>query len=180
MSHNTPTQTTDLSKTTLPFPTKEERDALVLEFQRLSARLTQAGLITSASATRLMRTMNRERRDAEDRRYELPKLILALLLGIDGGSLRERDHFLRLSGDRVALHLESIAQPLFRAQGMSWNARELRRLLRFGWLHFRDVVLESSGRARFGPENDRRRVVVLHLPSANEFVGGVPKAVPSR
>jgi hypothetical protein len=28
----------------VPFPTKEERDALILEFQRLAARLTRAGL----------------------------------------------------------------------------------------------------------------------------------------
>ncbi|MBK6845583.1 MAG: hypothetical protein IPG88_25445 [Gemmatimonadetes bacterium] len=34
----------------VPFPTKEERDALMLEFQRLAARLTRAGLV----ATRLV------------------------------------------------------------------------------------------------------------------------------
>ena len=168
------------AKTSLPFPTKEERDALVLEFQRLSARLTHAGLISSASATRLMRSMSRERRDAEVRRHELPKLILAILLGIEDGTLEERDHFVRPSDDRLALHLESIAQPLFRAHDTSWNAREMRRLFRFGWLHFREVVVARSDRARFGPEEDRRRVVVLHVPSANEFVGRRSNAVPHR
>ena len=33
----------------IPFPTKEERDALILEFQRLAARLTRAGLMSRAS-----------------------------------------------------------------------------------------------------------------------------------
>jgi hypothetical protein len=178
--NDTAVTTAVTSKTSLPFPTNEERDALVLEFQRLSARLTQAGLISSASATRLMRSMNRERRDAEDRRHALPKLIQAILLGVESGTLKERDHFVRPGDERLALHLESIAQPLFRAHDTSWNAREMRRLFRFGWLHFRAVVVARSDRARFGPEEDRRRVVVLHVPSAYEFVGRRPNAVPAR
>ena len=36
----------------IPFPTKEERDELILEFQRLAARLTRAGLLSRASSSR--------------------------------------------------------------------------------------------------------------------------------
>ena len=66
----------------ITFPTKEERDALILEFQRLAARLTRAGLISRASSSRLMRSMNQERRQAEDKRHAFPELVLAILLAI--------------------------------------------------------------------------------------------------
>ena len=69
----------------VPFPDKEERDALILEFQRLAARLTRAGLMSRASSSRLMRSMNQERRYAEDKRHAFPELVLAILLAIEDG-----------------------------------------------------------------------------------------------
>jgi hypothetical protein len=164
----------------LPFPTKEERDALILEFQRLAARLTQAGLISRVSSDRLMRSMNRERRYAEDKRHALPELVLNILLGIEEGTLKEREHFMRLKDEHIAVHLASAGPALFKAGRGRLTQAEARSLFHFGWLHFRNVVVARSERARFGPEEDRRRVVVLHVPSAYEFVGARLKPVPSR
>lgn len=162
----------------LPFPTKEERDALVLEFQRLAARLARARLISVASSTRMMKTINRERRAAEERRTALGQLVVDILLSFEDGTLRERVHYVRQDNVHVALHLESTALALFRAGRGQLTARELRSLFGFGWRHFRDVVVSRSSRARFDSDGDRRRVVVLHEPSAYEFVGTRKKSVP--
>lgn len=170
----------DASNAPLPFPTKDERDALILEFQRLAARLTQAGLISRVSSDRLMRSMNRERRYAEDKRHALPELVLNILLGIEEGTLKEREHFMRMKDEHIAVHLASAGPALFKAGRGRLTQAEARSLFHFGWLHFRNVVVARSERARFGPEEDRRRVVVLHVPSAYEFVGARPKPVPSR
>ncbi|MBC7174051.1 MAG: hypothetical protein H5U40_16535 [Polyangiaceae bacterium] len=178
MNHDTSDET--LTDAPLPFPTQEERDALILEFQRLAARLTRAGLLSRASSTRLMRSMNQERRLAEDKRHALPELLLAILLSLEDGTLMEGRDFVHGQEGLVALHLESVAPVLFRAQRTSWAPREMRRLFHFGWLHFREVVRARSERMRFGREEDRRRTVVVHVPSAYEFVGSRPKAVPSR
>ena len=43
-----------------------------------------------------------------------------------------------------------------------------------------DGVDKVTGRARFGADDDRRRVIVLHEPSAREFVVARKKAVPFR
>ncbi len=170
----------DAASATIPFPTKEERDALILEFQRFAARLTQARLLSRASSDRLMRSMNRERRYAEDKRHALPELVLNILLGIEEGTLKEREHFMRLKDDHVAVHLASAGPALFKAGRGRLTQAEARSLFHFGWLHFRNVVVARSERARFGTDEDRRRVVVLHVPSAYEFVGSRPKSVPSR
>ena len=164
----------------IPFPDKEERDALILEFQRLAARLTRAGLLSRASSSRLMRSMNQERRHAEEKRHAFPELVLAVLLAVEDGTLTEREHFMRLSGDRIALHLESVAPALYRAGRSLLPARTMRSLFHFGWLHFREVVRARSERIRFGPEEDRRRTVIVHVPSAHAFVGSRPRAVPAR
>lgn len=163
-----------------PLPSTEERDALVLEFQRLAARLVQAQLISKATSARLVRSMNRERRSTEDRRNKLAQLVLDVLLSLDDGTLKDGQHFVRQDGDRVALHLASLGPALFRAKRMELSSAELRGLVTFGWLHFRAVLVSRSGRARFGADDDRRRVVVLHEPSAREFVGARKKAVPFR
>ena len=164
----------------VPFPEKEERDALILEFQRLAARLTRAGLMSRASSSRLMRSMNQERRYAEDKRHAFPELVLAILLAIEDGTLKEREHFLRLKDDHVALHLESVAPALFHAGRGRHPSRQMRSLFHFGWVHFREVVRARSERMRFGPEEDRRRTVIVHVPSAHKFVGSHPAPVPSR
>lgn len=164
----------------VPFPTKEEGDALVLEFQRLAARLTQAKLLSPATSRRLMRSMNRERRAAEDRRTRLAQLVLDILLSLEDGALKENQHFVRLEGDRVALHLASLGPALLRAQRVALHSAELRSLVTFGWRYFRNVVVARSDRTRFDADDDRRRVVVLHVPSAYEFVGARKKAVPFR
>lgn len=166
--------------TPIPFPNNEERDALVLEFQRLAARLTQAGLMSRVSSTRLMRTMNHQRAHAEDVRHALPKLVLEILLCIEDGTLKVREHYLRSGDSFVALHLESAAPAMFRAKRSLLAARDMRRLFHFGWLHFREVVQARSERMMFGPEEDRRRTVVLNVAKAYEFVGSRPPAVPSR
>jgi hypothetical protein len=157
------------------FPDKDEHDALVLEFQRLAARLTRAGVLSRASSTRLMRSMSKERAVADDTRHALPKLVLAILLAIEDGTLKDGTDFVHGDNGFVALHLKSIAPVLYRAHRTSWSAREMRRLFDFGWLHFRDVVRARSERMRFGPEEDRRRTVILHGPSAWKFVGGGPE-----
>jgi hypothetical protein len=56
----------------------------------------------------------------------------------------------------------------------------MRSLFHFGWVHFREVVRARSERMRFGPEEDRRRTVIVHVPSAHKFVGSHPAPVPSR
>jgi hypothetical protein len=161
-----------------PLPSPEEREALVLEFQRLAARLVQAQLISRATSARLVRSMNRERRTTEDRRNKLAQLVLDILLSVDDGTLKEGQHFVRQDGDRLALHLALLAPALFRAKRLELSSFELRSLLTFGWRHFRDVLVSRSGRARFGADDDRRRVVVLHEPAARALVGAPPKPVP--
>ena len=168
------------AKPEVTFPTKEERDALVLDFQRLAARLVQAKLLSSTTSTRLMRSLNHERRAADNRRRKLAQLVLDVLLSLDDGTLKEGQHFVRQDGDRVALHLASLGPALYRVKRLEVSSAELRSLLTFGWRHFRDVLVSRSGRARFGADDDRRRVIVLHEPSAREFVGARKKAVPFR
>lgn len=161
------------------FPSHEEFDVLVLEAHRFAARLAQRSVITPATATAFMRMVNRDRRAIEAQRYELPKLILELLLGVESGTLKEGEHYVRTAGEGLALHLESIARPLFSAHGAGWDVRTMGQLLLFGARRFGHVVVERSGRARFGPA-DRRRVVVLHEAAAYEFVGAPKKVVPFR
>lgn len=155
----------------IPSLTKVERDALVLDFQRLAARLVQAKLLSASTSTRLMRSLNRERLAADDRQRKLAQLVLEVLLGLGDGTLTEGQHFVRLDDEHVALHLASLGTALFRAQRMALTSAELRSLVNFGWQHYRNVLVSRSGRARFGADDDRRRVVVLHEPSAREFVG---------
>lgn len=163
----------------VPFPSAEERSALMLEFQKVTARLVRAGLISQVSATRLVRGMHRAGSAADETRSALPKLILELLLAVDDGTLQEGLHYRRIDAGRLALHLESIAKRLYRAQRTTLTAKEMRRLTGFGWAHFRDVVVEKSKRVCFGEEDDRRRAVILDVAKAQEFVG-MKSAVPSR
>lgn len=162
-----------------PFPTAEERSALVLEFQKVTARLVRAGLISQVSATRLVRGIHHAGSVADETRHALPKLILEILLAVDDGTLQEGLHYRRIDTDHLALHLESIATRLYRAQRTNLTAKEMRRLTRFGWAHFRDEVVEKSKRVCFGEDDDRRRAVILNVAKAQQFVGIKP-AVPSR
>lgn len=164
----------------IPFLTKEERDALVLEFQRLAARLAQARLIAPATSTRLMRTIHRERRLADERQGHLADLVFNILVSIEDGTLKEGEHFARLPDERVAVHPEAVATALYRAERGRLLRRELRALLELGWRHEREVVVARSERVRFDHDGDRRRCAVLHLPSARKFVGGRSKPVPAR
>lgn len=177
---NTEQSISDHADAWRPLPSSEEREALVLEFQRLAARLVQAQLISSTTASRLVRSMNRERRTAEDRRNKLAQLVLDVLLSLEDGALNEGQHFVRQHDDHVALHLASLGPALFRAKRIELSSAELRSLVTFGWRHFRDVLVSRSGRARFGADHDRRRVIVFHEPSARKFVGARKKAVPFR
>lgn len=165
--------------TSTPFPDNDARDALVLEFQRLTAKLVSVGLMSRVSSNRLVRAVNGQRARAEEARQQLPQLILAVLLGIEDGTLKEGTHFARSNG-AVALHLESVAPAMFRGQRSKLTAREMRRLLHFGWLRFRDVVPARSQRMMFGPEEDRRRTVVLDVEKAHAFVGSRAPVVPAR
>jgi hypothetical protein len=164
----------------VPFPTTQERDELILEFQRLAARLTRVGILSRTSSSRLMRSMNQQRRQAEDKRHAFPELLLAIVLGVEDGTLKAGADFVHGDNGLVALHLESIANTLHRAQRGSWAARTMRSLFHFGWRHFREVVNARSARMQFGPEEDRRRTVIIHVPSANDFVGGRTAPVPAR
>jgi hypothetical protein len=164
----------------IPSPTKEERDALVLELHRLAARLVQARLIAPATSTRLMRTITRERRLADERQGQLADLVFHILVSIDDGTLKEGEHFALLPDDRVAVHPEAVATALYQAERGRLLRRELRALLELGWRHERDVVVSRSERVRFDRDGDRRRCVILHVPSARKFVGGRSKAVPAR
>lgn len=162
-----------------PFPNNEARDALVLEFQRVTAKLVSASLMSRVSSNRLMRAVNVQRTKAEVERQQLPQLILAVLLCIDDGTLTEGTHFVRRDGG-VALHLESAAPAMFRAERSRLPVREMRRLFHFGWLHFRDVVKARCERVMFVPNEDRRRTVLLDVEKAHAFVGTRAPAVPVR
>lgn len=116
----------------IPFLTKEERDALVLEFQRLAARLAQARLIAPATSTRLMRTIHRERRLADERQGHLADLVFNILVSIEDGTLKAGEHFARLPDERVAVHPEAVATALYRAERGRLLRRELRALLELG------------------------------------------------
>ena len=119
----------------IPFLTKEERDALVLEFLRLAARLAQARLIAPAASKRLMRTLHRERRLADERQGQLATWVFNILAGLEDGTLKEGEHFARLPDERVAIHPEAVATALYRAERGRLLRRELRALLELGWLH---------------------------------------------
>lgn len=162
-----------------PFPNNEARDGLVLEFQRVTAKLVSAGLMSRVSSNRLMRAVNVQRTKAEVERQQLPQLILAVLLCIEDGTLTEGTHFVRRDGG-VALHLESAAPAMFRAERCRLTVREMRRLFHFGWLHFRDVVRARCERVMFVPNEDRRRTVLLDIEEAHAFVGTRAPAVPVR
>lgn len=161
-------------------PSPNEREVLVLEFQRLAARLVRAQLISTTISSRLVRSMHRALRVTEDRRNKLAQLVFDVLLSVDDGTLKEGQHFVRQEEGRLALHLASLGPALYRVKRLELSSAELRGLLTFGWRHFRDVLVSRSGRARFGADGDRRRVVVLHEPTAREFVGARKKAVPFR
>lgn len=168
-----------MSNDASPFPNNEARDALVLEFQRVTAKLVSAGLMSRVSSNRLMRAVNVQRTKAEVERQQLPQLILAVLLCIEDGTLTEGTHFVRRDGG-VALHLESAAPAMFRAERCRLTVREMRRLFHFGWLHFRDVVRARCERVMFVPNEDRRRTVLLDIEEAHAFVGTRAPAVPVR
>lgn len=163
-----------------PLPSPDQREALVLEFQRLVARLVRAQLISAATSSRLVRSMHRELRATEDRRNKLAQLVHDVVLSVDDGTLKEGQHFVRQEEGLLALHLASLAPALYRVKRLGLSSAELRGLLTFGWRHFRDVLVSRSGRARFGADDDRRRVVVLHEPTAREFVNARKKPVPFR
>lgn len=160
--------------------TSDELEALVLEFHRLTAKLVRARLITVAASVRLMRAIQREKRAAQDLRAALSKLVLDTLLGIEDGTLKEREHFVRLPDDRLALHPESVAIALGKAGRTRLLRREVKALLLMGWQQYRHVVVDRTSRARFDGDGDRRRVVILHEPTAYEFVGAHKMAVPFR
>ena len=128
-----------------PLPSPEDREGLVLEFQRLAARLVQAQLISSTTSARLVRSMSRERRTTEDRRNKLAQLVLDVLLSLDDGTLKEGQHFVRQDGDRVALHLASLGPALYRVKRLELSSAELRSLLP----EHRMLILTGAGiRAR--------------------------------
>lgn len=168
-----------MSDDATPFPNNEARDALVLEFQRLTAKLVNVGLMSRVSSNRLMRAVNVQRAKAEVERQHLPQLILDVVLCVEDGTLTEGTHFVRRDG-AVALHLESVAPTMFRAERSKLTVREMRRLFHFGWLHFRDVVKDRCERVMFVPGEDRRRTVVLDLEHAHAFIGTRARGVPVR
>lgn len=168
-----------MSDDATPFPNNEARDALVLEFQRLTAKLVSVGLMSRVSSNRLVRAVNVQRAKAEVERQHLPQLILDVVLCVEDGTLTEGTHFVRRDG-AVALHLESVAPTMFRAERSKLTVREMRRLFHFGWLHFRDVVKDRCERVMFVPGEDRRRTVVLDLEQAHAFIGTRARGVPVR
>lgn len=160
--------------------THAERDALVLEYQRITARLAREGILSSVSATRLMRGMNHQRAKAEEVRFDFSKTVLAILRAVEDGVLKDGIHYRRGKPDFLAIHLEDVALAMTRTQRLRRTARDLRRLFRFGAEHFPKVVVARSARVMFGPDDDRRRAVVLDLAHASEFVGCRPLVVPPR
>ncbi len=162
--------------TPVPFPTSDERDALVLEFQKAVARLVPAGIMSTQSTSRLVRNVQRARKRVEDQRRALPDLVLAMLLATEDGTLVLGQHVLKADGT-LAVHIGDAAQALFRAERATLTPREMRALLQLGEAHFGDVVLACGQRVVFGPDGDRRRAAVLDVAKAYEFVGG---RVPAR
>jgi hypothetical protein len=164
------------------FPSHDQQEwhVLVLEFQRLTSRLAQVGLLSPRSSLRFVRELNRGHARAEDAGRALPALVGQILLSIEDGALLERRDYLRRDDDFVLLHLESVARALYRAERSVLTARDMRGLFSFGWQHFREVVPARSERAMFGPPEDRRRTVILNVAKAIEFVGGRSFAVPLR
>lgn len=153
-------------------------DAIVLEFQRVAARLVQAGAISGEMSARLVQAVSGSILDGEEMRRRLARLLFDVLAGVEDGTLKQGVHVLRLEGGRLALHLESVGPALLGAQRSALPIGQLRRLCRFGWQQVRDVVVESSLRVTFGPNEDRRRAVILDVAKANEFVGNRRRIVP--
>lgn len=161
------------------FSSLEERHAAVLEFQKAAAQLVRAGCITADDSIRMVRFVNRAGKAAVQKRDDLRELVLAIMLSVDDGTLHEgRD--VQTTPNGLALHVESLARALFRAQRCSHTADRLRGLFKFGARYFGDVVLARSKRVMFGSEGDRKRAVVLDIDRAWEFVGGRPLRVPIR
>lgn len=165
--------------TTRWFPSPEEREAALLGFQKAVARLVHAGCISAEQSVQMVRTANRGAKASLERRDGLRELVLAILLSAEDGTLREGAEIRTTSG-KLALHLESLAPTLYRAQRSPHAVDELRRYFKFGLRHFPEVVVARTDRVTFGPKEDRRRAVVLDVEKAWEFVGGRPRSVPVR
>lgn len=159
-------------------PTAFATDALVLEFRRVTARLVQAGAISGEMSTRLEKAVSGSILHGEEMHRRLARLLFDVLASVEDGILKQGVHVLRLEGGQLALHLESVAPALFGAQRCALPIGQLRRLCRFGWQYLRDVVVENSARVTFGPNEDRRRAVILDVAKANEFVGNRRRVVP--
>lgn len=153
---------------------------LVMDYQRAVARLAQAKLITPDEAVRSVRSVGRARARAEQRHEQLAELVFHIVLSIDDGTLVEGAHFARLPGFRAAFHVEAGAIALYRAGRGRLLRREVQSLLVLAAQQFPELVPERAARVRFNREGDRRRVVILHLPSAQKFIGERPRAVPTR
>lgn len=150
----------------------EECDVLVLEFQRVTRRLAQLGLLSRRSSDRFIEQVNRHHAAASAAGRALPALLRQILLGIEDGTLLNRRDYLRRGDAVVALHVESVARVMYRAKRTVLTAQAMRRLFYFGRLHLREVVTSCSERVTLGPGRDRRRAVILNVEKAQEFVGG--------
>jgi hypothetical protein len=148
-----------------------ECDVLVLEFQRVTRRLAQLGLLSRRSSDRFIEQVNRHHAAADAAGRALPALLRQILLGIEDGTLLNRRDYLRRGNTVVALHVESAARVMYRAKRTVLTAQAMRRLFYFGRLHVCDAVTSCSARVSFGAK-DRRRAVILNVEKAQEFVGG--------
>lgn len=151
----------------------------LLDFQKATAQLVRAGLITADDSNRLVRTVNRQVKAVSKLRDDLRELVLAILMSVEDDTLRDGREYRRIP-QGLAIHIESATGALFRARRSSWGTRDLQRFFKFGVRHFPEVIVARSDRVIFGPDEDRRRAVVLDIEKAWEFVGGRPRSVPVR
>ena len=165
--------TLDQPSTADSYPTSDEREALALEFQRLTAQLVRAGLLSRTSALRLVQGVHRARRNAPEERSALPSFLFDFLIATEDGTLAEGVHFVRCAPGRLALHVDSVVSSLHRAGRTSLGRSEARRLLRFGRRFFGSAVVKVSERVRFRG-GERRRATVLDLARTEKLLGGKP------
>lgn len=158
----------------------QEREALLCDFQRVAARLVRAGEISRDSSIRLMRLLNRSRRDTSAKQRTLRNVLHVLLVSLEDGSLEVGRHVVQNGRGELAVHIESVAPILSQVLQTLIITRELRRLLRFGAEHFPAVILPRTERVVFGAPEHRYRAVLINLEAARLLLKKTARPVPAR
>lgn len=144
---------------------------LLMEFQRLMAKMVRSDLLLAETADAIVRRLNQARRRYEELRLGLRQNLLELLTALDKGELRQGEHVAHQPEGLLAVNLEAAAPALSRIRCSTVTKSELRRHLLFGQEMFPNIILDYGDRYYFSSRTDRRRAVLLDIAQARAHVG---------